>query len=85
VATSTISLQLNTSYQQTALTTGPIQAANATNKAAIQTPPSVQVQEHLEPPSHTGTPVGAPGASVKGASLNYSGDVNLGPAPTVKG
>lgn len=73
--TSTISLQISTSYQPTPLTSGALASANATNKVAIETPPTVQVQERLDPPVHTGVPVGAPGASVKGAALNYSGNV----------
>lgn len=47
------------------------------------TPPSVQVPELLSPPVHAGLPIGRPGADVKGAALNYSGNVDLGPA--VKG
>jgi hypothetical protein len=76
VAISTISLQISTSYESTPLTTGALAAVNASNKAAIQTPPSVQVQEQLSPPVHTGIPVGGPGATVKGAALNYSGSVS---------
>lgn len=81
----TIALQLNTTYQQTPLTTGPLASRSASAKAAITTPPSVQVQQNLEPPVHTGVPIGGGGADVKGAALNYSGDVNLGPAANVKG
>jgi hypothetical protein len=76
LAISTISLQISTAYEATPLTTGALPAVNAANKAAIQTPPSVQVQELLAPPAHTGVPVGGPGASVKGAALNYSGNVS---------
>ena len=72
---STISLQIGTSYQQTPLTTGAISYANAANKNAVQTPPSVQVQAGFEPPAHTGLPIGGAGADVKGAALNYSGGV----------
>lgn len=74
--TSTISLQISTAYQPSPLTSGALASANATNKVAIQTPPSVQVQELLAPPVHTGVPIGQPGASVKGAALNYSGNVS---------
>lgn len=80
---STIQLQISTSYQRTALTTGALASLSATDKAAIMTPPSVQVPELLSPPAHAGLPIGQPGADVKGAALNYSGNVNLGPA--VKG
>lgn len=75
MAISTISMQISTSYEKTPLTTGALPAAAATNKNAIQTPPSVQVQELLSPPVHAGIPVGSPGATVKGAALNFSGNV----------
>jgi hypothetical protein len=55
-------------------------SVNATNKVAITTPPSVQVEERLSAPVHTGIPIGAPGASVKGAALNYSGSADVTPA-----
>ena len=76
----TIALQLNTSYQPGPLTTGPntLAAVNATNKVAIQTPPSVQVQPGLAPPIHPGTPIGGSGADVKGAALNFAGNVQGG-------
>lgn len=80
---STIQLQINTSYQPGPLTSGPLASVGAADKAAVTTPPSVQVPVLLSPPVHTGMPIGAPGADVKGAALNYSGNVNLGPA--VKG
>ena len=80
---STIQLQINTSYQPGPLTRGALAGAAATEKAAITTPPSVQVPELLSPPLHTGIPIGPPGADVKGVALNYSGNVDLGPA--VKG
>ncbi|MGH7660393.1 MAG: hypothetical protein ACRENA_05695 [Vulcanimicrobiaceae bacterium] len=83
MAISTIQLQISTSYKQSALTTGALAAVGASDKAAITTPPSVQVPELLSPPVHAGLPIGSPGADVKGAALNYSGSVNLGPA--VKG
>jgi hypothetical protein len=83
VAISTIQLQISTSYRPTALTTGPLAGVGATDRAALTTPPSNQVPELLSPPVHTGLPIGAPGADVKGAALNYSGNVDLGPA--VKG
>ncbi len=83
MSVSTIQLQISTSYQQTALTTGALSGVAAADKVAITTPPSVQVPELLSPPVHTGLPIGAPGADVKGAALNYSGNVDLGPA--VKG
>lgn|GEM_PF-3083148 len=73
---STISLQINTSYQPSPLTSGALAGAAATNKVAVETPPSVQVQERLDPPVHAGVPVGSPGATVKGAALNYSGNVD---------
>jgi hypothetical protein len=76
VAISTISLQISTAYKATPLTTGALPAVNASNKVAIQTPPSVQVPELLDPPQHAGVPVGSPGATVKGAALNYSGNVS---------
>lgn len=81
---STIQLQISTAYQPGPLTSGALASAAATNKVAVTTPPSNQVQELLSPPVHAGIPIGSIGASdVKGAALNYSGDVNLGPA--VKG
>lgn len=83
MATSTIALQISTSYQPSALTTGPLSARGAADMAAVTTPPSAQVPILLAPPAHPGTPVGNPGADVKGAALNYSGNVDLGPA--VKG
>ncbi|MGA3036388.1 MAG: hypothetical protein ABSE64_02795 [Vulcanimicrobiaceae bacterium] len=76
MAISTISLQISTAYKATPLTTGALPAVNASNKVAIQTPPSVQVPELLDPPQHAGVPVGSPGATVKGAALNYSGNVS---------
>jgi hypothetical protein len=82
VATSTIQLQIGTSYQQTPVTTGALAGVGA-DKAAIVTRRSIQVPELLSPPVHAGLPIGAPGADVKGAALNYSGNVDLGPA--VKG
>jgi hypothetical protein len=83
VSISTIQLQISTSYKPQPLTTGALAAVGAADKAAITTPPSVQVPELLSPPVHAGLPIGAPGADVKGAALNYSGNVDLGPA--VKG
>ena len=80
---STIQLQIPTSYRQTPLTTGVLAGVGAADRAAIMTPPSVQVPELLSPPVHAGLPIGRPGADVKGAALNYSGNVDLGPA--VKG
>jgi len=78
---STIQLQISTSYQQTPLTTTPLSGAAAAEKVAVTTPPSIQVQELLSPPVHTGVPIGSIGAAaVKGAALNFSGNVNLGPA-----
>ena len=71
----TIALQISTSYQSTPLTSGALAGVNAANKVAVTTPPSVQVQERLSPPVHSGVPVGGPGATVKGAALNYSGNV----------
>ncbi|HEY1729175.1 MAG TPA: hypothetical protein VGG22_12425 [Candidatus Baltobacteraceae bacterium] len=76
----TIALQINTSYQATPLTSGALSAVAATNKVAITTPPSVNVPERLDPPVHTGVPVGSPGATVKGAALNYSGNADVTPA-----
>src|SRR5579872_5258132 len=83
VSISTIQLQIPTSYRPTALTTGALSGVGAADKTAIMTPPSYQVPELLSPPVHAGLPIGAPGADVKGAALNYSGNVDLGPA--VKG
>ena len=80
MASPTIALQINTSYQQTPLTTSALAGVAAANKVAVQTPPSVQVQERLSPPSHAGVPVGGPGATVKGAALNYSGNADVTPA-----
>ena len=80
---STIQLQISTSYQPGPLTTGPLAGVAAADKVAVTTPPSVQVPELLSPPVHTGLPVGPPGGDVKGVALNYSGNVDLGPA--VKG
>ena len=76
----TISLQLNTSYQPSPLTTGPntLGATNAALKTATLTPPSVQVQAGLVPAAHTGVPIGGSGAEVKGAALNFSGNVQGG-------
>ncbi len=72
----TIALQINTSYQSTPLTSSALAGVAAANKVAAITPPSVQVQERLSPPVHAGVPVGGPGADVKGAALNYSGNVS---------
>ncbi|MBV8425261.1 MAG: hypothetical protein JO349_08710 [Candidatus Eremiobacteraeota bacterium] len=83
MATSTIALQISTSYQPSALTTGVLSGRSATDKAALTTPPDMQVPILLAPPAHPGTPIGNPGADVQGAALNYSGNVDLGPA--VKG
>ena len=77
---STIALQINTSYRPSPLTSGALAGVAASNKTAIVTPPSVQVPERLDPPVHTGIPVGMPGASVKGAALNYSGNADVTPA-----
>jgi len=76
VTSPTIALQINTSYQSTPLTSGALASVSAANKAAVITPPSVQVQERLSPPVHAGVPVGGPGATVKGAALNYSGNID---------
>jgi hypothetical protein len=76
MATSNIALQISTSYQSTPLTTSALAGVAAANKAAVTTPPSVQVQQRLSPPVHAGVPVGGSGADVKGAALNYSGNVS---------
>lgn len=80
---STIQLQISTSYEPGPLTAGPLAGVSATDKAAVTTPPSVQVPELLSPPVHPGIPLGAPGADIKGLALNYAGGVDLG--PSVKG
>ena len=74
----TIALQLDTSYRPSPLTQGPLAAASANAAVAIRTPPSVQVQAGFAPPIHPGLPVGGTGAEVKGASLNFSGNVQGG-------
>ena len=86
MASSTIALQLDTSYRPSPFTQGALASASATAKAQIFTGPSVNVQPGLEPPVHPGVPIGGSGAEVHGASLNFSGGVQgAGLSTAVKG